>query len=47
MGNGMVIDAALFKAEAEALENAGINLKDRLLISNFINPPPDTTYYII
>ena len=33
MGNGMVIDAALFKAEAEALENAGINLKDRLLIS--------------
>ena len=33
IGNGMVIDAALFKAEAEALENAGINLKDRLLIS--------------
>jgi adenylosuccinate synthase len=33
IGNGMVIDAGLFKAEAEALENAGINLKDRLLIS--------------
>lgn len=33
IGNGMVIDAALFKAEAEALEAAGINLKDRLLIS--------------
>lgn len=33
IGNGMVIDAALFKAEAETLENAGINLKDRLLIS--------------
>lgn len=33
IGNGMVIDAALFKAEAEALENAGINLKSRLLIS--------------
>lgn len=33
IGNGMVIDAALFKAEASALEEAGINLKDRLLIS--------------
>lgn len=33
IGNGMVIDSALFKAEAEALEAAGINLKDRLLIS--------------
>lgn len=33
IGNGMVLDAALFKAEAEALENAGINLKDRLVLS--------------
>ena len=33
IGNGMVLDAALFKAEAEALEAAGVNLKDRLLIS--------------
>ncbi len=33
IGNGMVIDAALFKAEAQSLEEAGINLKDRLLIS--------------
>lgn len=33
IGNGMVIDAALFKAEAEALESAGIDLKSRLLIS--------------
>ena len=29
----MVLDAALFKAEAEALEAAGIDLKSRLLIS--------------
>lgn len=33
IGNGMVLDAALFKAEAEALESAGINLKDRLVLS--------------
>ena len=33
IGNGMVLDAALFKAEAEALEAAGINLKERLVIS--------------
>ena len=33
IGNGMVLDAALFKAEAEALEAAGIDLKSRLLIS--------------
>lgn len=33
IGNGMVLDAALFKAEATALESAGVNLKDRLLIS--------------
>lgn len=33
IGNGMVIDAALFKTEAESLENAGIDLKNRLLIS--------------
>ncbi|HZK03375.1 MAG TPA: adenylosuccinate synthase [Bacteroidaceae bacterium] len=33
IGNGMVIDADLFKAEAEFLEKAGIDLKSRLLIS--------------
>ena len=33
IGNGMVLDAALCKAEAEALEAAGIDLKSRLLIS--------------
>lgn len=33
IGNGMVLDAALFKAEATALEAAGVNLKERLLIS--------------
>lgn len=33
IGNGMVIDAALFKNEAESLEAAGIDLKSRLLIS--------------
>ncbi len=33
IGNGMVLDAALFKSEAEALESAGVNLKERLLIS--------------
>ena len=33
IGNGMVLDAALFKAEAESLEEAGIDLKSRLLIS--------------
>lgn len=33
MGNGMVIDAALFKAEAESLEKAGVDLKNILLIS--------------
>lgn len=33
IGNGMVLDAALFKAEATALEEAGVNLKERLLIS--------------
>jgi len=33
IGNGMVLDAALFKAEAEALEAAGISLKERLVIS--------------
>jgi adenylosuccinate synthase len=33
IGNGVVLDPALFKAEAEALETAGHSLKDRLLIS--------------
>lgn len=33
IGNGMVLDAALFKAEATSLEAAGVNLKERLLIS--------------
>jgi len=33
IGNGVVLDPALFKAEAEALEAAGHNLKDRLFIS--------------
>lgn len=33
IGNGMVIDTALFKAEAESLEKSGIDLKNRLLIS--------------
>lgn len=33
IGNGMVLDVALFQAEAEALEAAGIDLKSRLLIS--------------
>ena len=33
IGNGMVLDAALFKAEAESLEAAGVDLKNRLLIS--------------
>lgn len=33
IGNGVVLDPALFKAEAEALESAGHNLKERLHIS--------------
>lgn len=33
IGNGVVLDPALFKAEAEALEASGHNLKDRLYIS--------------
>ena len=33
IGNGVVLDPALFKAEAEALEASGHNLKDRLHIS--------------
>ena len=33
IGNGVVLDPALFKAEAEALETAGHKLKDRLHIS--------------
>ncbi len=33
IGNGVVLDPALFKAEAEALEASGHNLKARLLIS--------------
>jgi len=33
IGNGMVIDAALFKAEATSLEEAGVDLKSRLVIS--------------
>ncbi len=33
IGNGVVLDPALFKAEAEALEASGHNLKDRLIIS--------------
>jgi len=33
IGNGMVIDPALFKAEIEALEASGHNLNDRLYIS--------------
>ena len=33
IGNGVVLDPALFKAEAEALEASGHNLKERLHIS--------------
>lgn len=33
VGNGVVLDPALFKAEAEALEASGHNLKERLHIS--------------
>lgn len=33
IGNGVVLDPALFKAEAKALETAGHSLKERLLIS--------------
>lgn len=33
IGNGVVLDPALFKAEAEALEAAGHNLKEKLRIS--------------
>jgi len=33
IGNGMVLDPALFKAEVEALEASGHNLTDRLYIS--------------
>ena len=33
IGNGVVLDPALFKAEAEALEASGHNLKERLPIS--------------
>ena len=33
IGNGVVLDPALFKAEAEELAKSGHNLKDRLLIS--------------
>lgn len=33
IGNGVVLDPALFKAEAESLEASGHNLKDRLHIS--------------
>lgn len=33
IGNGVVLDPALFKEEAEALEASGHHLKDRLLIS--------------
>ena len=33
IGNGVVLDPALFKDEAVALEQSGHNLKDRLLIS--------------
>lgn len=33
IGNGVVLDPALFKAEAEALEASGHNLKDRIRIS--------------
>lgn len=33
IGNGVVLDPALFKAEAEALETSGHHLKDRLRIS--------------
>lgn len=33
IGNGVVLDPALFKAEAEELEKSGHNLKDRLIIS--------------
>ena len=33
IGNGVVLDPALFKAEAEALEASGHNLKNRLHIS--------------
>ena len=33
IGNGVVLDPALFKEEAMALEKSGHNLKDRLIIS--------------
>ena len=33
IGNGVVLDPALFKAEAEELAKSGHNLKDRLIIS--------------
>ena len=33
IGNGVVLDPALFKAEAESLEASGHNLKERLHIS--------------
>ncbi|MCD8293223.1 MAG: adenylosuccinate synthase [Prevotellaceae bacterium] len=33
IGNGVVLDPALFKAEAEALEASGHSLKERLIIS--------------
>ena len=33
IGNGVVLDPALFKEEAVALEKSGHNLKDRLIIS--------------
>ena len=42
IGNGVVLDPALFKAEAEALEASGHNLKARLHISkkaHLADPP--------
>ncbi|MDO5035706.1 MAG: adenylosuccinate synthase [Porphyromonas sp.] len=34
IGNGVVLDPLLFREEAEALEESGLNLKERLLISH-------------
>ena len=41
IGNGVVLDPALFKAEAEALEASGHNLKERLHISDLQTPMYD------
>ena len=45
IGNGVVLDPALFKAEAEALEASGHPLKERLHISKkaTVRHPPNGT----